>query len=66
MLSPLQEATHHILVTTSATGIIVSVDGTQVLSQSIALPASVYLGFSGGTGGLTNRHAIANLSVTAG
>jgi hypothetical protein len=63
LLSPLQEATHHITVTTSATNIIVAVDGTQVLSQAATLPASAYIGFSGGTGGLTNRHAIANLSV---
>jgi hypothetical protein len=42
----------------------VAVDGAQVLSQPVALPASAYLGFSGGTGGSTNRHAIAHLSVS--
>jgi hypothetical protein len=35
-----------------------------VLSQTVSLPASAYLGFSAGTGGYTNRHAIAHLSVT--
>jgi hypothetical protein len=63
LLSPLQEATHRITVTTSATTIIVAVDGTQVLSQAAVLPSSAYIGFSGGTGGLTNRHAVANLTV---
>ncbi len=66
LISPLQEATHHITVTTSATGIVVAVDGAQVLSQATVLPASAYLGFSAGTGGLTNRHAVANLSVSSG
>ncbi len=64
LLAPLQGATHHITVTTSPTAITVAVDGAQVLSQTVALPASVYLGFSAGTGGSTNRHAIAHLSVT--
>jgi hypothetical protein len=64
LLAPLQGATHHITVTTSPTAIAVAVDGAQVLSQPVALPASAYLGFSGGTGGSTNRHAIAHLSVS--
>jgi hypothetical protein len=65
LLAPLQGATHHIAVTTSPTAIAVAVDGAQVLSQPVSLPASAYLGFSAGTGGYTNRHAIAHLSVTA-
>ncbi|MBA3808417.1 MAG: hypothetical protein H0X28_08495, partial [Solirubrobacterales bacterium] len=64
LLAPLQGATHHITVTTSATTLTVAVDGAQVLSQPVTLPASAYLGFSAGTGGSTNRHAIAHLSVT--
>ncbi len=64
LLSPLQEATHQITVTTTATTIIVAVDGTTVLSQPVILPSSAYIGFSAGTGGLTNRHAIAKLTVT--
>jgi hypothetical protein len=43
----------------------VAIDGTQVLSQAATLPASAYLGFSAGTGGLTNRHAVANVVVTS-
>ena len=66
LTSPLQEATHHITVSTTATSITVSVDGTQVLTQAVALPASAYIGFSAGCGSLTNRHAIANLTVTPG
>ena len=65
LLAPLQNATHKITVTTSSTAITVAVDGTQVLSQLVSLPASAYLGFSAGTGGSTNRHAIAHLTVLA-
>jgi hypothetical protein len=64
LITPLQEATHHVTITTTAGTIIVAIDGTQVLSQVATLPASAYLGFSAGTGGLTNRHAISHLVVT--
>ena len=66
LITPLQEATHHVTITTTAGTIIVAIDGTQVLSQAATLPASAYLGFSAGTGGLTNRHAISHLVVTSG
>ena len=66
LLTPLQEATHHVTITTTAGTITVAIDGTQVLSQAATLPASAYLGFSAGTGGLTNRHAIAHLVVIPG
>jgi hypothetical protein len=66
LITPLQEATHHVTITTSAGTIIVAIDGTQVLAQAATLPASAYLGFSGGTGGLTNRHAISHLVVSSG
>jgi hypothetical protein len=65
LLVPLQEATHHVTITTTSTTITVAIDGTSVLTQAATLPASAYLGFSAGTGGLTNRHAIANLTVTS-
>jgi Legume-like lectin family/Protein of unknown function (DUF1573)/PQQ-like domain len=64
LLTPLQEATHHVTITTTAASITVAIDGTQVLSQAATLPASAYLGFSAGTGGLTNRHAISHLVAT--
>ena len=39
----------------------VAVDGTQVLSQAVTLPASAYVGFTAGDGSLTNRHAVSNV-----
>ena len=61
---PLENATKHIKVVTTSTTVTVFVNGTQVLSTNVTLPTSAYLGFSGGTGGLTDRHAIAHLVVT--
>jgi hypothetical protein len=65
LLVPLQETTHKVTVTTTSTSITVAIDGTTVLTQAATLPASAYLGFSAGTGGLMNRHAVANVVVKA-
>ena len=62
----LENATNHIKVVTTSTTLTVFVNGTQVLSTNVTLPTSAYLGFSGGTGGLTDRHAIAHLVVSNG
>ena len=62
---PLQNATHRVKVVTTATTITVFVDSNQMLSQTVTLPTSAYLGFTGGTGGLNNRHAISKLSVSS-
>jgi len=64
---PLQNATNHIKITTvNGTTLTVSYNGTQVLSQAVTLPSSAYLGFSGGTGGSYNRHAVAHVVVASG
>jgi hypothetical protein len=65
LAAALQNATHHVKVITAATTITIFIDGTQVLSQSVTMPTSAYLGFGGGTGGATNRQAIAHLTVTS-
>ena len=62
--SPLENATNHIKVVTTATTITVFVNGTQVLSTNATLPTNAYLGFSGATGGFTDRHAISHLVVS--
>ena len=63
---PLRNATNHIKVVTTSTTLTVFVNGTQVLSTNVTLPTSAYLGFSGATGGLNDRHAIAHLVVSNG
>ena len=62
---PLQNATNHVKVTTANGAITVSINGTQLLATAVTLPSSAYLGFSGGTGGSNNRHAISRLVVTS-
>ena len=66
LATSLENATNHIKVVTTSTTLTVFVNGTQVLSTNVTLPTSAYLGFSGGTGGLTDRHAIAHLVVSSG
>jgi hypothetical protein len=44
----------------------VYVDGTLLITKPVSLPASGLLGFSAGTGGLNNRHAVANVVVKLG
>jgi hypothetical protein len=53
----------HVVVTTTATGVTVGVDGTQVLSWTGTVPTSAYLAFTGGVGGLTDLHAVENVTI---
>jgi len=57
----LQNQTHHVTVTTGGGLLTIAVDGTQVLSSAVTLPASAYVGFTAGDGSLTNRHAVSNV-----
>ena len=65
LTAALQNATHHVKVLTTASSLTIFIDGVQVLSQAVTMPSNAYLGFTGGTGGATNRHAIAHLTVTS-
>jgi outer membrane protein assembly factor BamB len=53
----------HVVVTTTTTGVTVSVNGTQVLSWTGTVPTSAYLAFTGGDGGLTDLHAVENVTI---
>jgi PQQ-like domain len=57
-------AKHHVKIDELAGAITVSIDGTQVLSGTAAVPARVLLGFTGSTGGLTDVHEAANVVIT--
>ena len=57
---------HHFVVTTFATGLTVTMDGTQVLNYTTTLPPYVLLGFTGATGGFNDIHQVQNVSITAG
>ena len=62
----LRNTVHHFVVTTFSTGLTVTMDGSQVLTYATSLPPTVLVGFTGGTGGLTDIHAVQNVSITAG
>ena len=52
-------------VTVSATGEIkVTVNGTQVLDQTVTVPQNVLVGFTAGTGAAYEQHAVSNVAVT--
>ncbi len=65
-IASLRSTVHHFVVTTFSTGLTVTMDGSQVLTYATSLPASVLVGFTGGTGGLTDIHAVKNVSITSG
>ena len=64
-IPPLRNTVHHVVVTTSSTGITVTMDGTQVLSYATVLPQYVLVGFTGGTGGGNDVHQVQNVSIMA-
>ncbi len=57
---------HHVTVTTSSSGITVTMDGAQVLSYATALPPYVLLGFTGATGGFNDFHQVEDFFATSG
>ncbi len=65
-IPPLRNTLHHFVVTTTSTGITVTMDGTQVLNYVTTLPAYVLVGFSGGTGGTDDIHQVQNVAITSG
>ena len=65
-IPPLRNTVHHFVVTTSTTGMNVTMDGTQVLAYTTSLPANVLVGFTGATGGANDIHRVQNVSITTG
>ena len=63
---PLRNAPHHVTVSTNSTGIVVTLDGTQVLNYATSLPSQVLVGFTGATGGLNDVHQVQAVSITTG
>ncbi len=64
--SSLRSGTHKVKVDTAGGAIAVWLDGTKLGNVSVTLPSSAYVGFSGGTGGSTDRHAVSGFTVAAG
>ena len=62
----LRNVLHHVVVTTTSSGITVWMDGTQVLSYTTSLPPDVLVGFTGATGGFNDLHQVENVLMTSG
>jgi hypothetical protein len=60
----LRSAVRHVIVDSDAGVLSVSIDGTQYLSQAVALPPNVLLGFTGGTGWVIDNHQVSNVVVS--
>jgi hypothetical protein len=60
----LRTGTHAVEVTLGPTGhLVVAVDGVQVLDVAVVIPTNAFVGFSGGTGGLTDVHAVSGVGI---
>lgn len=62
---PNLRATNTVTVTLVAGVLSVIVDGTLVLSAAVTVGPSVLIGFSGGTGGLTDVHSVSGVAITS-
>ncbi len=63
---PLRGTPHDFVVILNGGALTVAMDGQAVLATTIAAPPQVLVGFSGGNGSLTDRHAVSNINVTLG
>ena len=62
----LRNKVHHVVVSTNASGITVTMDGTQVLAYTATLPSKVLVGFTAATGGFNDIHQVQNVNITTG
>ncbi len=60
---PSLRATRHVKIEVLNGTITVWIEGTQVLSQAVTVPAQALLGFSGGSGGSTDNHQVSNVTI---
>jgi hypothetical protein len=61
--SSLETGTHNVVVSYYSGNLAVTVDGTQLLSATVTLPPSAYIGFAGGTGSLADTHIVTNIGI---
>jgi hypothetical protein len=64
-IGPLRTGTHTVGVDITTGTLMVTVDGTKVLSPTISLPPAVLIGFTGATGGLSDIHTARNVVITS-
>ena len=57
---------HHVVVSTNATGIVVTMDGDPGAFLRDRLPSQVLVGFTAATGGFNDIHQVQNVNITTG
>ncbi len=60
----LRNSTRHVLIRYSSGTLQVSIDGTLYVSQAVTIPPLAFVGWTAGTGGLTDRHLVKNVTFS--
>ncbi len=60
----LRNATIHVVVKVANGLLTVSLNGVLALSTAVTLPPQALVGFTAGSGGITDRHAVSNVAIT--
>ncbi len=61
-IAALTSSTHHVTITYTAGVLTMYLDGAQVLSSPVAIPANALIGFAGATGASTDRQSVTNVT----
>lgn len=62
----LRSGSHAVVVGVSGTSVTVSIDGSQVITATVKVPASILPAFTGSTGGMTDQHLVRSVSINSG
>ena len=62
-VAELRGSPHRVTIGYASGTLSVTLDGAVILRRAVALPPQVLIGFTGSTGGATDRHRVANVSV---
>jgi predicted lipoprotein with Yx(FWY)xxD motif len=65
-IGPLRAGTHNVEITVTGGVLAVFFDGQQILAHRVTLPKTVKLAFTGGTGALTDVHAVRDAAISVG
>jgi hypothetical protein len=60
----LRAGTHTVIVSLQAGTLIVTIDGSVVLTQAVTVPSSAFVAFTGSTGMLTDQHLVQNAAIS--
>jgi hypothetical protein len=62
----LRTGSHLVAVKVASGKVAVFVDGFLTFNLAVTLPPKIYLGFTGGTGGITDVHRVSNIQIASG